>query len=576
MNVSRVAGHGFSNHAPHFSGRLENVTVNVQDNNLQNVATLFDDSATKVSISPEAEAQKIRDEKHKDYMDRNTLVFNWLREIQAEAYKNGTSMKAACRKYGREIAEDLVDKKLDNPSEETLKKRDALKRHRGDYEISEETLNRFFEGITRYMAGESYKNAFNLNEQDPDYPYYEAVHRDDDFLSDYLNERDNWSSSLHMKGVRGGIFSHRYEDWIYEQDKIKPDEEDFPKIKNNDEAAPQDKKEIFKDFAEQIIASHHKKKNKTSYANFFEKTNHARNAIKNPKIKNEDSELAAKFKNIDESFASRVQESRARKDAVIVENPWMAAPVPSCIEAAAHISIHNALDGKVENSTDVSAQLINMLFNKDSNSDLETRATDRKAAKKLAEHIAENYLTEPKEKQAFLNIINKLAEISELLDKGYEIPSQSFVNSEDKIAEWAKLTDEERNSYAASAIMDIKPIKPLPQNETQIQSLIEYSDEKRARDELLKPYRNPALAGKIQETPKFNIPKSYTDEADWEKWKELLCNEKFATYQAEQNKAWYADFSKNLQAATDAIDKAKSVKDFSSNKKWNVVMNLLS
>jgi len=103
-----------------------------------------------------------------------------------------------------------------------------------------------------------------------------------------------------------------------------------------------------------------------------------------------------------------------------------------------------------------------MLFNKDSNSDLETRATDRKAAKKLAEHIAENYLTEPKEKQAFLNIINKLAEISELLNKGYKIPSQAFVNTDDKVAKWAKLTDEERNSYAASAIMNIKPHKTKP------------------------------------------------------------------------------------------------------------------
>jgi len=293
MNVSRVAGHGFSNHALHHSSRFENATVNVQDNNLQNVATLFDDSATKLTISPEAEAQKIRDEKLKDYMDRDTLVFTWLREIQAEAYKNGTSMKAACRKYGREIAEDLVDKKLDNPSEETLKKRDALKRQRGDYEISEETLNRFFEGITRYMDGQSYKDAFfNLNEHPSDYAYY---YRYDEFLEDKLNEIDDWWSSPHMKDVRGGIFSYRYEDWIYEQDKIKLDEEvkeDAPQEKSNDEAAPQDKKDIFKDFAEQIIASHHRKKNKTSYADFFEKMNYAHNAIKNPKIKKEeDSEI---------------------------------------------------------------------------------------------------------------------------------------------------------------------------------------------------------------------------------------------------------------------------------------------
>jgi hypothetical protein len=184
-----------------------------------------------------------------------------------------------------------------------------------------------------------------------------------------------------------------------------------------------------------------------------------------------DSELAAKLKNMDESFASRIQEFRARKDAQLAEDPWLATPMPSCIEAAAHISIYNALDGKVENFTDVSAQLSNMLFNINSNSDLETRAIDREAAKKLAGHIAENYLTEPKEKQAFLDIINKLAEISELRDKGYEIPSQAFVNTDDKITEWAK----------ASAIMDIKPIKPLPQNEAQIQSLIEYSDESRQR-----------------------------------------------------------------------------------------------
>jgi len=289
MNVSRVSGHGFSNHALHHSGRFENATINVQDNNLQNVATLFDDSATKVNISPEAQA--INEIKKKDSGDRQHLVRLWYFEIQAEAYKNGISMKAACRKYGREIAEDLVDKKLDNPSEETLKKRDAIKRARGDYEISEETFNRFFEGITRYMAGQSYKDAFNLNEQDSDYKYYEAVHRNDDYLSDWLSETDNsWGLEGPPRGA--GTWSVRYECRVYALEKFKPDEEDFPKIKNNDEAAPQDKKEIFKDFAEQIIASHHKKKNKTSYADFFEKMNHIQNAIKNPKIKKEeDSEI---------------------------------------------------------------------------------------------------------------------------------------------------------------------------------------------------------------------------------------------------------------------------------------------
>ena len=297
MNVSKVAEHGYLNHTSHHSGRFEKATINVQDNNLQNVATFFDNSATKLTISPKAQALNETeppisvDEKIRKYMDRDSLVHTWLREIQAEAYKNGTSMKAACRKYGREIAEDLVDKKLDNPSEETLKKRDAIKRARGDYEISEETFNRFFEGITRYMAGQSYKDAFNLNEQDSDYKYYEAVHRNDDYLSDWLSETDNsWGLEGPPRGA--GTWSVRYECRVYALEKFKPDEEDFPKEKSNDEAAPQDKKEIFKEFAEQIIASNHKKKNKTSYADFFEKMNHARNAIKNPKIKKEeDSEI---------------------------------------------------------------------------------------------------------------------------------------------------------------------------------------------------------------------------------------------------------------------------------------------
>ena len=296
MNVSRVSGHGFSNHALHHSGRFENATINVQDNNLQNVATLFDDSATKVNISPEAQA--INEIKKKDSGDRRHLVLQWYHEVQVEAYKNGISMKAACRKYGREIAEDIVDKKLDNPSEETLKKRDAIKRHRGDYEISEETFNRFFEGITRYMAGESYKDAFNLNEQDSDYKY---GNKENDFLEVKYDELENilrktregyYEAKKRGKDI-GVIFSFRSSSWISPPDKnaIQPDEEvkeDAPQEKSSDKAAPQDKNAIFKNFAEQIITSHHRKKNKTSYADFFEKMNHIQNAIKNPKIKNED------------------------------------------------------------------------------------------------------------------------------------------------------------------------------------------------------------------------------------------------------------------------------------------------
>jgi len=52
------------------------------------------------------------------------------------------------------------------------------------------------------------------------------------------------------------------------------------------------------------------------------------------------------------------------------------------------------------------------------------------------------------------------------------------------------------------------------------------------------------------------------------------CDEKFSMY-SEQNKKWYEDFLKKSNLVQGIINNAKMITDFSSNEKWNIVMNLL-
>ncbi len=275
MNVSRVAEYGYSNHTLHHSGRFENATINVQDNNLQSVAN----SATKVTISPEAQtlnetdrALSTDDKKPFDKI-RNLFMFmkTWEHEIKAEAVKNGTSIKTAIKEHGMEIAKYFTENYNDP-----------------------EAAKEFLEGITRYMGGQSCKDAFNLNDGN-------WVGSENDFLENKYDDlednlrviRENYYKAKKHGIDVGAFYSFRSGSWVSPPDNnaIKPDEEvkeDAPQEKSSDKAAPQDKNEIFKDFAEHIIASHHRKKNKASYADFFEKMNHVQNSIKNPKIKSKD------------------------------------------------------------------------------------------------------------------------------------------------------------------------------------------------------------------------------------------------------------------------------------------------
>jgi hypothetical protein len=236
MNISKATEHGYSNHALHHSGRFEKATVNVRGDNSQKVATSFGNSATKVTISPEAQALN---ETERPVSERpiSIRLSSWLHEIQVEAIKNGTSVKTAVKEYGKEIAEYFFENDPD-----------------------------LLEGVIRYMDGQSFKDAFNLSERDCNYEYGNAVLEDKYFELDNILKRTREDYyDLKKRGIEWGVmYSFRYGSYISPPDKntVQPDEEDKEDVsqdKNGDKAAPQDKNAIFKDFAERMVTSNRKK-----------------------------------------------------------------------------------------------------------------------------------------------------------------------------------------------------------------------------------------------------------------------------------------------------------------------------
>jgi hypothetical protein len=228
-----------------------------------------------------------------------------------------------------------------------------------------------------------------------------------------------------------------------------------------------------------------------------------------------------------------------------------------CIEVAASRYILAALDEKVGDIYDVSSQLGDMLFSYDPN--VETRAADREAGKDLAKYIADNYFDDPEEAQAFMNTINKLAELSEARDKGYVI---SFEPLDHKA--WSRLSDEEKISYTSSLnsmIFNIEPTKPYPPSDL---------DRLRGYTEHRSSFNHEEYPRRLQEdySPSSSSP-------SWEEAKEMNCDSKFSTF-SEENKAWYAEFDAKVNLAQSIIDNAKSITDFSSNAKWKSVINLLT
>ncbi|MDR2593163.1 MAG: hypothetical protein LBC87_00125 [Fibromonadaceae bacterium] len=247
--------------------------------------------------------------------------------------------------------------------------------------------------------------------------------------------------------------------------------------------------------------------------------------------------------------------------------------------------IFNALVGKVENALDIAVELGNMVFDSrliftgaatieedtsgvkwlknggtgirlDLNPDaiiitdpkeFEAFAANREAGRDLAKYIAENYFDDPEEAQAFMDKINKYIKNSELRDQGYTV--------------W---------------FAEMDPVKPQPPNKLQRWFMEKGYSFVGPRDssfeERLKEFGEEYEA---YHKKYGNIPFKFQKEPfTWEEIKEMECDPRYSMY-SEKNKAWYADFFKRVASAQDIINNAKLITDFSSNEKWNVVMNLL-
>jgi hypothetical protein len=303
---------------------------------------------------------------------------------------------------------------------------------------------------------------------------------------------------------------------------------------------------------------------------------------------------------------------------------------PNCIEQVSRCYIDNALTGKVGveeiDVWAVSGRLNDMLFSDDPDMNLETRTANREAAKNMAEYIAENYFDDPEEAQAFINTINKFAELSEAKDKGYIISSKYFVgNIEeqlDKHAQWSKLSDEEKISHISSVLLNLEELieGEEPQSDfnrwlekkgyrsedaiivkddgfvyqeklfyNSAGAKIEAREIKREYEEVLSAYEAAHPGSSIPrpwvEESKFGgwhfliNAKDWDDGLSWKQVEEKSCDPKYSMF-SEENKAYYVDFYAKFleeeQAMQSIIDNVKLTMDVSSNERWNVLMNLLS
>jgi hypothetical protein len=288
-----------------------------------------------------------------------------------------------------------------------------------------------------------------------------------------------------------------------------------------------------------------------------------------------DPELAAKLKNMEESFACKIGEMREQKaERIAKELAEGTKPISNEFnvqhqDGSAEHFIFSVLDGRVENAYDVAMQLGNMVFNT-SNTDLETRAADREAGRELAKHIAENYFDDPKEAQAFMDKINKYIENSELRDKGY---TAWFAEMEPIKPEPPSDFDRwlENKGYADAYKMTFS-IDDSDPNHIVRRSDFFSSEAVAARAKIRSEYIKDGMAYQEKHPTPY---KTWEKAPSWEEAKEMDCDPKYSMY-SEQNKAWYAEFLAKSNSVQNIIDNAKLITDFSGNSKWNIVMNLLS
>jgi hypothetical protein len=230
--------------------------------------------------------------------------------------------------------------------------------------------------------------------------------------------------------------------------------------------------------------------------------------------------------------------------------------------------IFNALSGKVENALDIAVELGNMVFASawetlggrpwNPDTDLETRVANREAGRDLAKYIAENYFDDPKEAQAFMDKINKYIKNSELRDQGY-------------VAWCAEMEPVKPNPPSAELLFAQK----LGYDISKCATLGGSAFELFGNETDYKNFRDKYFAYEMERNAKNPNQEKVLRDPTWEDWKETLSDPKYCK-DSEQYKTWYSDFLKKINSTQNMINNAKlMITDFSSNQKWNVVMNLL-
>ncbi|MDR2582155.1 MAG: hypothetical protein LBC75_01575 [Fibromonadaceae bacterium] len=233
-----------------------------------------DDSAAVVSISLEALLAKAASQPTQEPGPSRTTsgmycnyIRSWYHEVFAEAHKNGISFEEAMKMYGKEIAEFVVGENMKREALYAGKFPDKYPEGREQEFLDE--LKAFLDGATRRINGESLKDAFE------GYDIEKAMEKFGPAMDIFFMNRHEYFDKDSNSTIVG-YWSDRYEKYVYPPKPEQSEEinENVPQKEDSINVSPQDKSAIrnaiFKNSAEQMIASFHKKGNEIAngYINY--------------------------------------------------------------------------------------------------------------------------------------------------------------------------------------------------------------------------------------------------------------------------------------------------------------------
>jgi hypothetical protein len=236
-------------------GTLKNITIDRSSNN-STARLKFED---KISISPEAIAQaqaRALDPEVLAETAGGRMLLNyikpWFNEVFAEAHKNGTSFEEAMKEHGMEIAKFIIGEQMKFP--------DGINQEFLD------DIEAFLDSAARHINGESLKDAFE------GYDIEKGMEKYGPALNvSHMARREYFDEASNSKKV--GYYSKRHERYVFPPEPSEEIKENAPQKEYSNDAAQQDKNDIFKDFAERMLASLQKKGTESTLHNTAKKEN---------------------------------------------------------------------------------------------------------------------------------------------------------------------------------------------------------------------------------------------------------------------------------------------------------------